>query len=284
MFLKFQAMVQTQFNATIQFLQYDWGGEYKSLSKLLESQGIFHRISCPYTPQQWQGRKKKITMWLKWDCLFQLMLICLLITGPLLSKLLLTSSIGCQLQFQLINLHTIFYITHHHLTHISKFLAALVFLFYDLLMITSCNFGPVNVSSLVIIHNIKDIYVLITHRVELIFLGMLCSMNSFSLSNIRSLSPYTSCPSSLITIPIFSSSITHIFPFISNFTPTPLSYFSSLLFFSSISLFIPPFDPPTTATSLPPPSQPSTSSNPLVKDLHISPEKTRPSTHNDHPW
>ena len=58
MFLKFQAMVQTQFNATIQFLQYDWGGEYKSLSKLLESQGIFHRISCPYTPQQ-NGRVKR---------------------------------------------------------------------------------------------------------------------------------------------------------------------------------------------------------------------------------
>ena len=165
-----------------------------------------------------------------------------------------------------------------------KIFSCSCFFFYDLLMITSYNFGPVNVSSLVIIHNIKDIYVLITHRVELIFLGMLCSMNSFSLSNIRSLSPYTSCPSSLITIPIFSSSITHIFPFISNFTPTPLSYFSSLLFFSSISLFVPPFDPPTTATSLPPPSQPSTSSNPLVKDLHISPEKTRPSTHNDHPW
>ena len=71
-------------------------------------------------------------------------------------------------------------------------------------MITSCNFGLVNVSSLVIIRNIKVIYVLITHWVEFIFLGMLCSMNSFSLSNIQSLSPYTSCLSSLITILIFS--------------------------------------------------------------------------------
>ena len=229
------------------------------------------------------GQKEKITMWLKWDCLSQVMLICLLVIVPLLSKLLLTSSIGCQLQFQLINLPTIFYITHRHLTHISKFLAALVFLFYDLLMITSYNFGPVNVSSLVIIHNIKAIYVLITPRVEFLFLGMLCSMNSFSLSNSQSLSPYTSCPYSLITIPIFSSSTNHISLSISNFTPIPSSSFSSLPSFSSISLFVPPFDPPTTTTSLSPPSQPSTSSNPLVKDLHISLEKTRPPTHNDHP-
>ena len=150
-------------------------------------------------------------------------------------------------------------------------------------MITSYNFGPVNVSSLVIIHNIKAIYVLITPRVEFLFLGMLCSMNSFSLSNSQSLSPYTSCPYSLITIPIFSSSTNHISLSISNFTPIPSSFFSSLPSFSSISLFVPPFDPPTTTTSLSPPSQPSTSSNPLVKDLHISLEKTRPPTHNDHP-
>ncbi|MDV3146689.1 MAG: reverse transcriptase domain-containing protein, partial [Sweet potato little leaf phytoplasma] len=57
-FLNFKKLIETQFDASIRCLQTDWGGEYRSLSKYLLSQGILHRISCPYTPQQ-NGRVER---------------------------------------------------------------------------------------------------------------------------------------------------------------------------------------------------------------------------------
>ncbi|KAL6330894.1 hypothetical protein AAG906_009322 [Vitis piasezkii] len=81
---------------------------------------------------------------------------------------------------------------------------------------------------------------------------------SFLFSNIQSPSPCTICPYFPITIPIFPSSTTHISPSISNFTPTPLSSSSLLPSSLSISPSVRCSDSPTTATSLPPPPQPST--------------------------
>ncbi|CAN0824684.1 Retrovirus-related Pol polyprotein from transposon TNT 1-94 [Linum grandiflorum] len=51
-FQRFHKMVVTQFSTTIRALQSDGGGEYKALAPYLTSQGIQHRISCPYTPEQ----------------------------------------------------------------------------------------------------------------------------------------------------------------------------------------------------------------------------------------
>ena len=51
-FLDFQSLIDRQFNAKIKSFHFDWGGEYQKLSKLFQSNGIFHRIDCPYTHEQ----------------------------------------------------------------------------------------------------------------------------------------------------------------------------------------------------------------------------------------
>lgn len=51
-FIKFQATVEHQFNTKIKALQTDWSDEYRSLNQYLQTQGITHRITCPYTHQQ----------------------------------------------------------------------------------------------------------------------------------------------------------------------------------------------------------------------------------------
>lgn len=48
----FQTMIKTQFNASIKELQTYWGGEYCTMSTLLQQQGIKHRVPCPHTPSQ----------------------------------------------------------------------------------------------------------------------------------------------------------------------------------------------------------------------------------------
>ena len=48
-FLKFQALIENQFNTKIKAVQFDWGGEFRSLSILFSNLGIVHRLSCPYT-------------------------------------------------------------------------------------------------------------------------------------------------------------------------------------------------------------------------------------------
>lgn len=53
-FVKFHALVVNHFKTTIKFLQSNGGGEFMSglFKKFLESHGILHLVSCPYTPQQ----------------------------------------------------------------------------------------------------------------------------------------------------------------------------------------------------------------------------------------
>jgi len=53
-FLKFKSLVENQFSCRIKQLQSDGGGEFlsKQFTSFLETNGIFHRISCPYTAQQ----------------------------------------------------------------------------------------------------------------------------------------------------------------------------------------------------------------------------------------
>jgi histone deacetylase 1/2 len=51
-FQKFQAAIERQFNTKIKVIQTDWGGEYRSLNHFLQTQGITHRVTCPYTHQQ----------------------------------------------------------------------------------------------------------------------------------------------------------------------------------------------------------------------------------------
>ena len=54
LFQRFHKMVKTQYNAQIQVLRSDNGGEYNSfeLKHFLEEQGIVHQTTCPDTPQQ----------------------------------------------------------------------------------------------------------------------------------------------------------------------------------------------------------------------------------------
>lgn len=58
-FLQFKVIVENQFNTTIKALQSDGGTEFKPLSPVLISNGIVHRISCPYTPQQNESVERK---------------------------------------------------------------------------------------------------------------------------------------------------------------------------------------------------------------------------------
>ncbi|BBH07344.1 hypothetical protein Prudu_019255 [Prunus dulcis] len=53
-FIKFHAYIVTHYQAQVQFLQSDGGGEYIShmFKSFLASKGILHQLSCPYTPQQ----------------------------------------------------------------------------------------------------------------------------------------------------------------------------------------------------------------------------------------
>lgn len=53
-FVKFHAFVHTQFSAPIKVFQSDGGGEFnsKAFANFLNSKGIMHYITCPYTPQQ----------------------------------------------------------------------------------------------------------------------------------------------------------------------------------------------------------------------------------------
>ena len=51
-FLHFKSQVKLQLGHKIKAVQSDWGGEYRSFTKYLTSNGIIHRISCPYTHEQ----------------------------------------------------------------------------------------------------------------------------------------------------------------------------------------------------------------------------------------
>ena len=51
-FLHFKSQVELQKGHKIKVVQSDWGGEYRSFTQYLTSNGIIHRISCPYTLEQ----------------------------------------------------------------------------------------------------------------------------------------------------------------------------------------------------------------------------------------
>lgn len=53
-FIHFHAYIVAHYQAQVQFLQSDGGGEYISrmFKDFLASKGILHQLSCPYTPQQ----------------------------------------------------------------------------------------------------------------------------------------------------------------------------------------------------------------------------------------
>ncbi|KAI3516852.1 hypothetical protein L1887_15941 [Cichorium endivia] len=51
-FLAFKTMIKTQFSCDIKSVQSDWGGEYQNVSRFLNTHGIEHRVSCPYTQEQ----------------------------------------------------------------------------------------------------------------------------------------------------------------------------------------------------------------------------------------
>ena len=50
-FLKFQALIENQFNTKIKAVQSDWGSEFRSLSIPFSNMGIVYCLSCPYTSQ-----------------------------------------------------------------------------------------------------------------------------------------------------------------------------------------------------------------------------------------
>lgn len=53
-FIKFHKFVCNQFSTTLKVLQSDGGTEFvnRRVLEFLQTHGIHHRISCPYTPQQ----------------------------------------------------------------------------------------------------------------------------------------------------------------------------------------------------------------------------------------
>ena len=44
--------MEKQFSAKILSFQSDWGGEFQALTTYLKENGIHHRISFPYTPEE----------------------------------------------------------------------------------------------------------------------------------------------------------------------------------------------------------------------------------------
>lgn len=51
-FLQFQKYVEVQFEGRIKAFQSDWGGEFRSFTKVLSQGGIQHRVTCPHTSEQ----------------------------------------------------------------------------------------------------------------------------------------------------------------------------------------------------------------------------------------
>lgn len=48
----FQNYVTTQFNSKIKVFQYDYYGQFRPFTKLLNEQGIIHRMTCHHTSHQ----------------------------------------------------------------------------------------------------------------------------------------------------------------------------------------------------------------------------------------
>lgn len=57
-FLKFQMVIEKQLDKKIKTIQSDWGGEFRSLTSILNEKGINFRHYCPYIHQQ-NGRVER---------------------------------------------------------------------------------------------------------------------------------------------------------------------------------------------------------------------------------
>jgi histone deacetylase 1/2 len=51
-FLMFKAMAEKQFQVTLKAVQTGGGGEFRALVPYFQLQGIFHKLTCPYTHHQ----------------------------------------------------------------------------------------------------------------------------------------------------------------------------------------------------------------------------------------
>ena len=58
-FKKFKLHVETFFERKLKAIQTDWGGEYRTVSKFMDSCGVFHRLSCPHTQEQNGSAERK---------------------------------------------------------------------------------------------------------------------------------------------------------------------------------------------------------------------------------
>jgi histone deacetylase 1/2 len=60
-FIRFQTHVERLLNLKILCIHSDWGGEYQRLHQYLQTSGISHHVSCPYTHQQNGAAERKHT-------------------------------------------------------------------------------------------------------------------------------------------------------------------------------------------------------------------------------
>lgn len=81
--------VEVRFGKKIKAIQSDRGGEFRSLSTFLQSNGIAHRPSCPHTSHKNGVVERKHRTLLKWDSHSLLMLLCHFVSGMMLFPLLL---------------------------------------------------------------------------------------------------------------------------------------------------------------------------------------------------
>jgi histone deacetylase 1/2 len=86
-FVRFQTHVERLLGRKILRIQSDWGGEYQHLHKYLQTHGISHHVSCPYTHQQNGAAERKHRHMLKLDLLFLLIPTCRLGFGTRRSSL-----------------------------------------------------------------------------------------------------------------------------------------------------------------------------------------------------
>src|SRR5262249_29606650 len=59
-FLLFEKLIDRQFHKKLRAVHSDWGGDYQKLHSYFKTQGIQHRIACPYTHEQNGTAERKI--------------------------------------------------------------------------------------------------------------------------------------------------------------------------------------------------------------------------------
>jgi len=66
-FRYFHHMIVTQFNTYIKVIRSNKGGNKTELIKFMNSKGILHQTTCPYSPQQNGVAEKKIYTYIRGD-------------------------------------------------------------------------------------------------------------------------------------------------------------------------------------------------------------------------